>query len=120
MQTVCMKCQVLFSGKNLKNINLSSAGLARREIKINLFQVSLRLKDQEIAKSLLKVYAEIQILKVKKSCLLHKELLEEATYDVEKDDLPDMCDAPHKFMSKILLNRGVTKQNIAWRRFSCS
>ena len=83
--------------------------------------MSLRQKDQEIAKTLLKIYAELHVLKVKKSCLIYQELLEEASYEAETvDDVPDMCDAPHKFMSRILLNRGVTKHNIAWRRFSCS
>lgn len=83
--------------------------------------MNLRQKDQDIAKFLLQIYSEIQKLKVKRSCLLHKELLEEATYDAaEAEDVPDMCDAPQKYMSKILLSRGVTKQNLAWRRFSCS
>ena len=35
METICMKCQILFSGKNKKNIiNLSSAELAQREVKV--------------------------------------------------------------------------------------
>ena len=34
-----MKCQNLFSGKNMKNINLSSAELAKRIIKVNLIVV---------------------------------------------------------------------------------
>ena len=29
-----MKCQILFSGKNKKNINLSSAELAQRVVKV--------------------------------------------------------------------------------------
>lgn len=83
--------------------------------------VSLRQKDQEISKSLLKIYTKIQKLKLKKSCMQHQALLEEATFEAaEADDVPDMCDAPHKYMSTILLSRGVTKQNVAWRRFSCS
>lgn len=115
-----------------KSMPLSSAALPDRE---NLKEdnlrgdidflcgemVNLRQKDQDIAKFLLQIYSEIQKLKVKRSCLLHKELLEEATYDAaEAEDVPDMCDAPQKYMSKILLSRGVTKQNLAWRRFSCS
>ena len=31
-----MKCQILFSRKNKKNINLSSAELAKREVKIKM------------------------------------------------------------------------------------
>ena len=34
---ICMKCQILFSGKNKKNIiNLSSAENAQRVVKVNL------------------------------------------------------------------------------------
>ena len=29
-----MKCQILFSGKNKKNVNLSSAELAQRAVKV--------------------------------------------------------------------------------------
>ena len=33
-ETVCMKCQTMFSGENGKNINLSSAESAQGEIKV--------------------------------------------------------------------------------------
>ena len=37
METSCMKCQILFSEKNKKNItNLSSADLAQRVVKVKL------------------------------------------------------------------------------------
>ena len=37
MDTICMKCQILFSWKNKKNIsNLSSAELAQRMVKVNM------------------------------------------------------------------------------------
>ena len=39
METLCMKCQILFFGKNKKNvINLSSAELAKRagQVKVNI------------------------------------------------------------------------------------
>ena len=39
-----MKCQILFSGKNKKNITLSSAVLAHRVVKINIF--SLKYADR--------------------------------------------------------------------------
>ena len=40
METICIKCQILFSGKNKKNIiNLSSAEFVLRVVKANLFQV---------------------------------------------------------------------------------
>ena len=35
METICMKCQILFSGKTKKNIaNMSSAKLAQRLVKV--------------------------------------------------------------------------------------
>ena len=35
LETICMKCQILFSGKNKKNIiNLSSAENAQRVVKV--------------------------------------------------------------------------------------
>ena len=37
LETICMKCRILFSGKNKKNItNLSSAELAQRVVKVKL------------------------------------------------------------------------------------
>ena len=35
-ETICMKCQILFSGKNKKNINLSSAENSQRVVKVNM------------------------------------------------------------------------------------
>ena len=38
LETICMKCQILFSGKNKKNItNLSSAELAKRVVKVKIY-----------------------------------------------------------------------------------
>ena len=34
METIGMKCQILFSGKNKKNINLSSAEKAQRMVNV--------------------------------------------------------------------------------------
>ena len=37
METICMKCEVLFSGKNKKNItNVFSSEFAQRVVKVNL------------------------------------------------------------------------------------
>ena len=35
METICMKCQILFSEKNKKDINLSSAEYVHRVLKVN-------------------------------------------------------------------------------------
>ena len=47
METICIKCQILFSGKNTKNvISLSSAELGQRVITFNVISgVHLTLKD---------------------------------------------------------------------------
>ena len=43
LETICMTCQILFSGKNKKNItNLSSAELAKRVVKVK-FRVKFSL-----------------------------------------------------------------------------
>ena len=58
METLCMKCQILFSGKKIKNkkniINLSSAELAQRVVKVNdtsilvgHFESSLREREKK-------------------------------------------------------------------------
>ena len=39
LSLVCMKCQSFFSWKNKKNINLSSAEFAKREVKVNEYFV---------------------------------------------------------------------------------
>ena len=44
-----MKCQILFSGKNKKNINnLSSAELAQRAVKVNLSLVKDEATDRTL------------------------------------------------------------------------
>ena len=35
-ETICMKCQSLWSGKNKQNINLSSAEIAQRAVTVKL------------------------------------------------------------------------------------
>ena len=49
METICMKCQILFSGNNKKNIiNLPSAEFAQRVVKVKyldfIFQVGIVLR----------------------------------------------------------------------------
>ena len=35
-ETICMKCQILFSGNNKKNINLLSAEIAERVVMVTI------------------------------------------------------------------------------------
>ena len=54
LETICMKCQILFSGNNKKNvINLSSDELAQREVKVKgqtvcPYQVAILLQDSPV------------------------------------------------------------------------
>ena len=56
METICMKCQILFSEKNKKNIiNLSSSELAKRAVTVKLvfalFQLMESGSHEPVAKS---------------------------------------------------------------------
>ena len=49
METICINCQILFSGKNKKNIiYLLSAELAQRGVKVNL-ACSINQGDSELS-----------------------------------------------------------------------
>ena len=39
METICIKCQICFPGKNKKNISVSSTEFAHKVVKINRFFV---------------------------------------------------------------------------------
>lgn len=84
------------------------------------FQIAMRRADDDLAKKLLSLYSEIQRLKMTRSCLNYCRLLDDAFLDAEiADEVPDMCDPPHKTINKLLMERGVTNFNISSRRFSC-
>ena len=46
-----MKCQILFSGKNKKNINLSSAENAQRVVKVKLCIIKIKRIKMDILSS---------------------------------------------------------------------
>ncbi|XP_060582927.1 uncharacterized protein LOC132739267 [Ruditapes philippinarum] len=108
----------------IPNAERSTQQFCNFQLKLDTLRAELlamRKADQELAKKLLSLYSEIQILKVKNSCMNYSELIDEAVYETEMaDDFPDMCDAPRKFTNKLLASHGVTSFNIHSRRFSCS
>ncbi|XP_060608290.1 uncharacterized protein LOC132760338 [Ruditapes philippinarum] len=108
----------------IPNAERSAQQFCNFQLKLDTLRAELlamRKADQELAKKLLSLYSEIQILKVKNSCMNYSELIDEAVYEAEMaDDFPDMCDAPRKFTNKLLTSHGVTSFNIHSRRFSCS
>lgn len=82
----------------------------------------IRQEDQIIAKKFLHIYAEIKKSKVRQSCMIHQDMLDEV-FIREHDNVkvPYMCDAPvNKRSSRALKQCGVTRMNIKSKRFSCS
>ena len=56
-ETICMYCQIMFSGKNKKNItNLSSAELTQRDVKVKVYGHILKRENRlwSVVASLLK------------------------------------------------------------------
>ena len=51
METIRMKCQILFSGENKKNISLSSYELSLRVVMVNSFHTYPRLLAVDACKS---------------------------------------------------------------------
>lgn len=82
----------------------------------------IQKQDQELAEQFLKIYSLIQQLKVRESCLIHQDLLDDVFHDTsEAKNLPNVCDVPiQKRNSHSLKMCGVTKMNICSKRFSCS
>lgn len=82
----------------------------------------IQKQDQELAEQFLKIYSLIQQLKVRESCLIHQDLLDDVFNDAsEAKNLPHVCDVPMKKRnSQSLKMCGVTRMNICSKRFSCS
>ncbi|KAL4218287.1 hypothetical protein ACF0H5_023023 [Mactra antiquata] len=98
--------------------------LCGMQLKLDMLKAELlamRRTDQDLAHQLLQIHSEIQVQKVKRSCMKHSELLDDAIYEAEiADAFPEMCDLPLKSLSRLLTSNGVTNFNISCRRFSCS
>ncbi|KAM9433521.1 protein FAM167A [Salvelinus alpinus] len=83
----------------------------------------MRFQDNRLARQLIRLRVEIHRLKVEQVCHRHKEMLDDATYELkecgEESDL--LCDIPMKAafaLSTPLKHLGLTKMNINFRRFS--
>ncbi|XP_049597091.1 protein FAM167A [Syngnathus scovelli] len=80
-------------------------------------------QDNHLARQLIRLRGEINKLKVEQVCERHKEMLDNATYELEEcDEESDLlCDIPMKAtfaLSTPLKHLGLTKMNINSRRFS--
>ncbi|XP_034531473.1 protein FAM167A [Notolabrus celidotus] len=83
----------------------------------------MQVQDNHLARQLIHLRGEIHRLKIEQVCHRHKEMLDDATYELEEcDEESDLlCDIPMKAafaLSTPLKHLGVTKMNINSRRFS--
>ncbi|XP_026851608.2 protein FAM167B [Electrophorus electricus] len=83
----------------------------------------MRLQDNRLARQLIHMRAEIHRLKVEQVCHRHKEMLEDAAYELEEcgEESDLLCDIPLKAtfaLSTPLKHLGLTKMNLNARRFS--
>ncbi|XP_069007958.1 protein FAM167B [Embiotoca jacksoni] len=83
----------------------------------------MQVQDNQLARQLIRLRGEIHRLKVEQVCDRHKEMLDDATYELEEcgEESDLLCDIPMKAafaLSTPLKHLGLTKMNINSRRFS--
>ncbi|XP_019940357.1 protein FAM167B [Paralichthys olivaceus] len=83
----------------------------------------MQVQDNRLARQLIRLRGEIHRLKVEQVCDRHKEMLDDATYELEEcgEESDLLCDIPMKAtfaLSTTLKHLGLTKMNINSRRFS--
>ncbi|XP_052009325.1 protein FAM167A-like [Xyrauchen texanus] len=113
---------ILKDGMPYKNIcgfdNIDDAlEWLRRELR------EMQMQDNHLARQLIHLRGEIHRLKVEQVCHRHKEMLDNATFELEEceEDSDLLCDIPMKAtftLSTPLKHLGLTKMNLNSRRFS--
>lgn len=83
----------------------------------------MQVQDNHLARQLIRLRGEIHRLKVEQVCHRHKEMLDDATFELEEcgEESDLLCDIPMKAafaLSTPLKHLGLTKMNINSRRFS--
>ncbi|XP_062996052.1 protein FAM167B [Elgaria multicarinata webbii] len=83
----------------------------------------MQASDHKLAQQLMALRAQIHRLKVEQACHQHKEMLDDATFELEgcEEDSDLLCNIPPKMaflLSTPLKHIGVTRMNINSRRFS--
>ncbi|XP_026158614.1 protein FAM167A [Mastacembelus armatus] len=83
----------------------------------------MQVQDNRLARQLIRLRGEIHRLKVEQVCHRHKEMLDDATYELEEceEESDLLCDIPMKAafaLSTPLKHLGLTKMNLNSRRFS--
>lgn len=86
-------------------------------------QREMQVQDNRLARQLIRLRSEIHRLKVEQVCHRHKEMLDDASYELEEcgEESDLLCDIPMKAafaLSTPLKHLGLTKMNINSRRFS--
>ncbi|XP_053124120.1 protein FAM167B [Hemicordylus capensis] len=89
----------------------------RRELR------EMQALDHQLARQLMSLRGQIHRLKVEQACHQHKEMLDDATFELEgcEEDSDLLCNIPPKaafLLSMPLKHIGVTRMNINSRRFS--
>ncbi|KAI5622892.1 protein FAM167B, partial [Silurus asotus] len=83
----------------------------------------MQLQDQRLARQLIRLRGELHRLKVERVCDGHREMLDDATLELEEwgEECDLLCDVPLKAaftLSTPLKHLGLTKMNLNARRFS--
>ncbi|KAK7487336.1 hypothetical protein BaRGS_00021425 [Batillaria attramentaria] len=80
----------------------------------------MRSMDQHLARQLLSLRHDIHQLRLRRSCQLHRDLLDDVQSEFEEqEELSDVLDLPNSMLSDTPLKQlGVTRMNISARRFS--
>ena len=80
----------------------------------------MKKQDQELARQLVSLRHEIRQIKLQKTCDEHREMLDDMEQQLaEREEMSELCDLPVDQMSPAPLKQmGVTRMNIASRRFS--
>ncbi|XP_060640123.2 protein FAM167B [Anolis sagrei] len=84
---------------------------------------AMQAVDHSLARQLMSLRAQIHRLKVEQACHQHKEMLDDATFELEgcEEDSDLLCNIPPKMaflLSTPLKHIGLTRMNINARRFS--
>ncbi|XDV43232.1 hypothetical protein PO909_011748 [Leuciscus waleckii] len=92
--------------------NVSSPGSVEEDTQTFFFsQREMQMQDNRLARQLIRLRVEIHRLKVEQVCHRHKEMLDDATYELEE------CEEDSDLLST-LKHIGLTKMNLNSRRFS--
>ncbi|XP_052001855.1 protein FAM167A-like [Xyrauchen texanus] len=83
----------------------------------------MQMQDNRLARQLIRLRGEIHRLKVEQVCHRHKEMLDDAKFELEEceEESDLLCDIPMKAafaLSTPLKHLGLTKMNLNSRRFS--